>query len=123
MNGLALNHQLLTLGATFVKSGATAPVYRFFSLGPRPLLVRQMQADAKTASIALEIWSLPIENVGHFLNLIPSPLGLGTILLEDGSTVKGFIGEGYAVETEGAVEITKFGGWRAYQEDLAKQST
>ena len=116
MRGLPLNHQLISLEATFVRTGNTAPCYRFYSLGPRPLLVRQMKQDDQTASIALEVWSLPIQNVGHFLQLIPSPLGLGSILLDDGSTVKGFIGEAYAAETEGAVEITRFGGWRAFLE-------
>lgn len=119
--GLPLNHQLLSLEATFVRVGSTAPCYRLYSIGPRPLLVRQVSQDERTASIALEVWSLPIHNVGHFLQLIPSPLGLGTILLDDGSTVKGFIGEAYAAESEEAVEITQFGGWRGYQESQSSR--
>jgi hypothetical protein len=34
----------------------------------------------------------------RFLAQIPSPLGLGTVLLEDGTTVKGFIGESFALK-------------------------
>jgi allophanate hydrolase len=34
------------------------------------------------------------------------------VLLEDNTTVKGFLGESYAVI--GAEDITHFGGWRAY---------
>lgn len=40
------------------------------------------------------------------------PLGIGDVLLEDNSIVKGFIGEAYAVAA--APDITEFGGWRAY---------
>lgn len=96
-----------------------APVYRLFSLGPRPLLVRQAQQDSSTAAISLEIWSVPSENVGRFLAQIPSPLGLGTVQLSDGTSVKGFIGEAFAATQEGAVEITHFGGWRAYMASKA----
>jgi hypothetical protein len=43
---------------------------------------------------------------------VRAPLGLGDVLLEDASSVKGFIGEAYAVA--GAPDITHHGGWRAY---------
>ena len=49
---------------------------------------------------------------GKFGAAIPAPLGIGTILLEDGETVKGFICEEYA--TAGAQDITRFGGWRNF---------
>jgi allophanate hydrolase len=48
---------------------------------------------------------------GDFVAGIPSPLGIGTIELEDGSTVQGFLCESYA--TASARDITSFGGWRA----------
>jgi allophanate hydrolase len=50
--------------------------------------------------------------VGSFLAGIPAPLGLGTITLEDGSSVKSFICEGIGVE--GATGITAKGSWRAH---------
>jgi allophanate hydrolase len=39
-------------------------------------------------------------------------LAIGTVQLEDGSTVKGFVcePEGFS----GALDITEFGGWRAF---------
>jgi allophanate hydrolase len=43
---------------------------------------------------------------------VKSPLGIGDVELEDGSLVKGFIGEAYAVAS--APDITAHGGWRAY---------
>lgn len=43
---------------------------------------------------------------------IPAPLGIGTLELADGRAVKGFICEPWALAH--AVDITSFGGWRAY---------
>jgi allophanate hydrolase len=47
---------------------------------------------------------------GSFVALIPPPLGIGTVTLEDGGTVKSFVGETYAIA--GSQDITEFGGWR-----------
>jgi allophanate hydrolase len=44
--------------------------------------------------------------------LIPPPLSIGTATLEDGSNVKCFLCEPYAVAD--AKEITHLGGWRAH---------
>jgi allophanate hydrolase len=52
------------------------------------------------------------EAFGSFVALIPPPLGIGTITLADGRSVKGFLCEAHA--TEGAKDITAFGGWRAW---------
>jgi allophanate hydrolase len=41
----------------------------------------------------------------------------GSVVLEDGSAVLGFLCESYA--TEGARDITAMGGWRAYLESIA----
>jgi allophanate hydrolase len=59
---------------------------------------------------------MPSTEVGSFLGLIPSPLGLGSIELEDGSWVKGFICEPYAID--GAKDISDLGGWRPYIKQL-----
>jgi allophanate hydrolase len=37
---------------------------------------------------------------------------IGTLLLEDGTAVKGFLCEAHAVA--GADDISRYGGWRAY---------
>ena len=50
---------------------------------------------------------------------VKEPLGIGDVLLEDNSTVKGFIGEAYAVAA--APDITSYGGWRAYLAAANKQ--
>ncbi|WP_440311112.1 allophanate hydrolase-related protein [Klebsiella pneumoniae] len=46
--------------------------------------------------------------------MIPAPLGIGTLTLEDGSSVQGFVCESLALE--GAEDITHHGGWRRYIE-------
>ena len=43
---------------------------------------------------------------------VPAPLGIGNVQLIDGTWVKGFICEGYALED--ATDISHFGGWRAF---------
>jgi allophanate hydrolase len=117
MNGLPLNHELTQRWGQLENTTRTAPSYRLYALpgGPphRPGLVRVAQGGA---SIVLEVWSLPARQFGDFVSAIPAPLGLGTIELEDGSTVQGFVCESYA--TAGARDITEFGGWRAYLKSL-----
>lgn len=63
------------------------------------------------AAIEVEVWSLPSATVGSFLAGVPAPLAIGTVLLADGSTAKGFICEGIGID--GADDVTHLGGWRA----------
>ncbi|TWF49385.1 allophanate hydrolase [Neorhizobium alkalisoli] len=112
MRGLPLNHEVTRLGGRFLFEGKTAPDYRFYALagGPpkRPGLVRA----AGGGPIALEAWAIPLSRFGDFMAGIPSPLGIGTISLASGETIKGFLCE--TAGLDGAEEITAFGGWRAY---------
>jgi len=114
MTGLPLNWQLTDLGATFVRKAQTTADYKFYALagGPpaRPGLVRSDAPDA--GSVAVEVWSLPKSAFGSFMVGIPAPLGIGTVALSDGASVKGFICE--ANGTNGATDITDLGDWRAY---------
>jgi len=112
LSGMARNHELLALGARLVQATRTAPDYRLFDLGDgtgRPGMVRD-KADG--ASIDLEVWRLATPAFGRFVASIAAPLAIGTVELEDGSTVKGFLCEAHAVAD--ATEITACGGWRAY---------
>ena len=117
MDGLALNRQLRDRGGYLLRSTRTAASYRLFALsgGPpqRPGLVR---VSSGGASIEVEVWAVRTAEFGSFVEGIPAPLGIGTIELEDGERVRGFLCEAYA--TEGAVDITELGGWRAYLETL-----
>lgn len=112
MAGLPLNRELVERGARFVCETRTAPRYRFFALEgfspPRPGLVRAESGH----TIPVEVWEVPAAEFGSFVDGIPAPLGIGTLELDDGDSVRGFLCEHYA--TAGARDITELGGWRAY---------
>ena len=110
--GLALNHQLTERAGVLEQVTTTAPCYRLYALpgGPpwRPGLVRVASGGA---AIAVEVWRLPLANVGSFLAGIPAPLAIGSVMLADGSSAKGFVCE--AIGMDDAEDVTVYGGWRA----------
>lgn len=112
LKGFPLEYQLTRLGAKYLGCFHTAPVYRLFALNtvpPKPGLVRTGQNGA---SIELELWALTYESLGKFLVNIPSPLGLGKIMLDSSEEVTGFLCEPYALD--GAADISGYRGWRNY---------
>ncbi len=112
LSGLALNHQLTSRAARHVRTTVTAPCYRLFALPgttpSKPGLVRVKEGS----SIEIEIWELSYEAFGSFVAEVPSPLTIGTIYLADGESVKGFLCE--AIASNGAQDISEFGGWRKF---------
>jgi allophanate hydrolase len=114
LTGQPLNGQLTSLGARLLRTTRTADSYRLYALAgtvpAKPGLVRG--AAGTGAEIEIEIWALSTAAFGTFVAAIPPPLGIGTLQLPDGTTVKGFICEPAALE--GAKDITAFGGWRAF---------
>ena len=119
LSGMPLNNQLTERGARLVSRTQTAAHYRLYALKntkpPKPGLLRI--ADHSGHAIEVEVWEMPLQHYGSFVSLIASPLGIGTLVLCDGSTVQGFICEPQALTD--ALEITHFGGWRAYIQSLA----
>lgn len=117
LSGMPLNSQLTDRGASLVQTTHTSTHYRLYALPgtvpPKPGLKR---VGAQGAAIAVEVWDIPFAQVGSFLALIPSPLGLGKLELADGAWVTGFVCEGYALDT--ALDVTAHGGWRAYMGSL-----
>jgi len=115
LSGLPLNGQLLERGATLLETTRTAGCYRLYALPgtvpPKPGMQRVAPGEAGGA-IEVEVWAVPQAQVGSFLALVPAPLGLGSIELQDGRRVHGFLCEGHALS--GATDITACGGWRAY---------
>ena len=110
MRGLALNGNLLAVGATFVREARTAPRYRLWSVGDRhPAMLR---VSSGGASIAVEVWAVPSEGLARILRQEPAGLCVGKVTLSDGEEVLGVLGEPFLVE--GQAEITAHGGWRAY---------
>jgi allophanate hydrolase len=121
LSGMPLNSQLTDRGATLVATTETAPDYRFFALPgtvpPKPGLLRV--APGNGTRIAVEVWEMPAAHYGSFVALIPAPLGIGSLVLADGSSVQGFICEPFALD--GALDISHFGSWRAYIQSLKRQ--
>jgi allophanate hydrolase len=114
LSGQPLNGQLVERKAKFLETTRTAPGYRLYALAdtmpPKPGLVFD---STGTGGIEVEIWDMEEGAFGSFVALIPAPLGIGTVTLADGQTVKGFLCEAHA--TRGAKDITGFGGWRAWR--------
>jgi allophanate hydrolase len=114
LTGMPLNYQLQERGAILLETTYTADCYRLFALAgtvpPKPGLLRVKAGEG--AAIIVEVWAMPVAHFGSFVSLIPAPLGIGTLTLEDGREVKGFICEAWAIAE--AQDITALGGWRAY---------
>lgn len=119
LTGQPLNHQLVDEQGSLVRSCHTSPFYRLYALPggaiPKPGLIRQ--ANDQGLAIEVEVWNLPPAGFGRFVANIPSPLGIGTLVLDDGEEVKGFLCESFAIAN--APDISHLGGWRAYLESLA----
>ena len=120
LRGQPLNHQLTSRHARFIRQTRTSPNYRLYALAntqpPKPGLRRVVERIDR--GIEVEVWALDEAAFGSFVAEIPSPLGIGTVELEDGSAVKGFLCE--PIGLDGARDITEFGGWRAYRQSLNK---
>jgi allophanate hydrolase len=114
ISGMPLNHELRDLGARFLETTTTAPDYRLYALAgtrpPKPGMLRVI--GDRGVSIEVEVWALSTEAFGRFVGAVPSPLSIGTVLLDDGRAVKGFLVEAEGVT--GARDISAFGGWRNY---------
>jgi len=112
MSGLPLNHQLTERGARLARRCRTAPHYRLYALTAfTPARPGMLRAETG-AAIEVEVWDVPAAALGGFIDAIPEPLGIGTVTLEDGQQVKGFLCEARA--TQGARDITDLGSWRQF---------
>ncbi|HEX3638140.1 MAG TPA: allophanate hydrolase, partial [Paraburkholderia sp.] len=121
LRGQPLNWQLQEAGARFIDATHTSSAYSLYALAntqpPKPGLVRV--TNQQGVPIAVEVWDVPLRSFGKFVADVPAPLGIGTVQLASGLTVKGFICEPSAVsDGSGATDITPFGGWLAYLDSL-----
>lgn len=115
MRGLALNGNLLAVGAEFVRETTTAPIYRLWSI--KDVHPAMMRVAAGGKAIQLEVWSVPISGLASILLHEPPGLCIGKVQLADDEQVLGVLGE--AILCDGQVEITQWGGWRAYIASLS----
>jgi allophanate hydrolase len=113
LSGEPLNHQLVSAGGSLVAPARTAASYRLHALAtspPKPGLERVAEHGA---SLAGEVWRLPSAGFARFVSELPAPMTIGQVTLDDGRTICGFLCEPVALT--GAVDITSYGGWRAYR--------
>jgi allophanate hydrolase len=114
LSGMPLNGELLALGARFLEQTTTAADYRLYALAgttpPKPGLLRV--AAGRGFAIDVEIWALPLDNFGRFVATVPPPMSIGTVQIEGGRGIKGFLVEAEAVV--GALDISRFRSWRAF---------
>ncbi|MGN0903219.1 MAG: allophanate hydrolase, partial [Succinivibrio sp.] len=114
LKDMPLNYQLNDLEAEYVKTCSTSANYRMYLLDctgavKKPGLIRKDNSGCK---FEVEIYRMSYEALGYFLSLIPYPLGLGKVELEDGSMLTGFICEGEAVTN--ARDISEYGSFRKF---------
>jgi allophanate hydrolase len=114
LSSLPLNHELLTLGGRLIRAAVTTPDYRLYALPGegvrRPGLLRV--AEGAGVAVEAEVWALTPAAFAAFVQSVPSPLSIGTILLSDGTSPKGFLVEAEAVRD--SEDISAFRGWRAF---------
>lgn len=110
MKGYQLSHKLIELGGEYLKDAVTAPCYAMYKLLMVPERPGLVYDEKNGNNIDIEIWRIPIKNIGKFLIDIPAPLGLGKINLSDNSSIIGFICEGYVADK--AENITYLKSWR-----------
>jgi allophanate hydrolase len=110
---MPLHWQLTSRGARLVRRCRTSADYSLYAMAastpPKPALV---WTGAGGAAIEVEVYELDVEAFGSFVAEVPAPLAIGTVTLDDGTSVKGFVAEPRALT--GAKNITHLGGWRAY---------
>ncbi len=115
LRGQPLHDELLRTGAQYVRTCRTAALYRFVALmnlkPPRPGLLRD---HGRAGAVTVEIFDLPTAGFGELVASVAPPLAIGTIELEDGEAVKGFLCESFAAAQ--ARDITEFGGWAAFRQ-------
>jgi allophanate hydrolase len=113
LSGQPLNPQLTGAGGTLARAAKTASHYRLYALPgttpPKPGLLRTAHEGR---AIDLEVWELDPAEFGRFVGRVQAPLCIGSIELEDGTWVHGFLCEAHAVAS--AEDISEWGGWRAY---------
>lgn len=113
LTGQPLNHQLVAAGGSFVRRAQTAAEYALFALDTTPPKPGLLRVAEDGVAIAGEVWSLPAAGFGGFVAALPSPMTIGRVRLDDGQSVPGFLCE--PIATIGAENISRYGGWLAWQ--------
>ncbi|HWB23224.1 MAG TPA: allophanate hydrolase [Gaiellaceae bacterium] len=112
LSGQPLNRELTSRGARLIAPVRTEQLYRMFALPTTPAKPGLQHVGAGGASVEGELWLMPPAGLGSLLASLPEPMTLGRVSLDDGTQVTGFFCQASA--TEGAADISHYGGWRNY---------
>ncbi|MFH8252017.1 allophanate hydrolase [Microbacterium sp. B2969] len=112
LRGQPLNRQLVAAGGRLVGDASTADEYAFHALAVSPPKPGLVHTGPGGAAIEGEVWELPAAGFAAVVDAVPPPLSIGSVLLEDGTRVAGFLATPGALD--GAVDISALGGWRAH---------
>ncbi|WP_310542988.1 allophanate hydrolase [Phenylobacterium sp.] len=117
--GMPLHWQLTSRDAKLVSRTKTAAAYKLFAMtNTTPFKPALIHVGEGGGAIEVEVYELAVEAFGSFVVEVPAPLAIGTVTLENGASVKGFVAEPRAIV--GAEDITALGGWRPYIAGLPK---
>ena len=101
--------------AQFVATARTAPRYRLFSIGD---VHPGMTPAEDGVSVEGEIYELEYGHLERLLAGEPAGLGLGVVELEGGEKTLGIFWIARELPST-AVDISRYGGWRAYRSSSA----
>ena len=86
MQGLELNENLISVGATFLRETTTESAYRLWSIDDRhPAMLKVAEGGV---AIAVEVWAVPASGVSALLMLEPAGLCIGKVRLSDGESFR-----------------------------------
>ncbi|KAG7660754.1 uncharacterized protein J8A68_005716 [[Candida] subhashii] len=124
LKGFPLHWQLEKVHARFIESTTTSENYKLYALSnTRSVSKPGLRRIAENgASITVEVYSIPKEEFGNFISYVSEPLGIGSVELKSGEWVKSFICEEAGYTQSGTIDITKFGGWKNYQDHVAQEN-
>jgi gamma-glutamylcyclotransferase (GGCT)/AIG2-like uncharacterized protein YtfP len=116
MRGLALHANLA--GAEFLEACETAPRYRVYSIGDiHPGMFEVAQGGV---AVAGELYRVPDDVIQRVEAGEPAGLYRGPVELGDGRIVQGILFP--RAQAEGRyLDISAYGGWRAYTSSLVRE--
>jgi allophanate hydrolase len=112
LSGQPLNGELLRRGGTLVGPVSTAAAYRLWALDTSPPKPGLLRVRTGGAPVRGEHWRLPVAAFGALVAGLPAPMTIGSVELDDGRELPGFLVEASAVDD--VRDITSHGGWREY---------
>jgi gamma-glutamylcyclotransferase (GGCT)/AIG2-like uncharacterized protein YtfP len=99
-------------GARFISEAQTAPRYQLYSIGDvHPGMI---EAQDPGVSVSGELYELDLEHLQRIIAREPTGLGVGVVELEGGERRLGIFWVAPELP-ETAIDISDYGGWRAYR--------